>query len=186
MQKMNEKRFLTFENIYQENRYRGYQIHDLTEFKSESIDMDMEDIREDILSNINNYLNIESNKSFFMYHQIKTTVEDIFPLGYIIETVNVVFNDHYTYNSYNKDHDLSARIYEDAYSKEMEIIEDACQRLDDNVRQERLDTLENTLHKEIQEFMVNTEDYIADEAMCYLSNYYYTVDVQITLTKAIF
>lgn len=182
MQEMNEKLFLTFENIYQENRYRGYQIHDLTEFKSESIDMEMEDIREDILSNINNYLNIESNKSFFTYHQIKTTLEGTFPLDYIIEKVNVVFRDHYMYNSYSKDPALSTQLYDDSYFQKTEKMADDLRQLDRDLSQEQLDAL----HEEMQELMVDTEDYIADNEACYLSNYYYTVDVQITLKKAIF
>jgi len=184
MQESNENLILTFKNIYKENSYRGYQIHDLTDFKSESIDGEMEDIKEDIITNIKKYLNIETNKSSFIYNDIETILEGDFPLYYIIEKVDVVFHDHYMYNSYSKDPTLSTQMYDDSYFQKTEKMADELRQLDSDLDQEQLDTFDNVLHEEMQELMVDIEGYIADEVMCYLSNYYYTVDVQITLTKA--
>ncbi|WP_067175165.1 hypothetical protein [Sulfurospirillum sp. UCH001] len=182
MQESNETLILTFENVYKENSYRGYQIHDLTEFKSESIDGEMEDIKEDIIANVKKYLNIETNKSSFIYNDIETILEGDFPLDYTIEKVDVVFHDHYAYDSYKHDDAMYIDMYEDHCSK----IENKYEELDDDMSQGQIDVFDDALHEETQEFIDNTRGYIANEEACYLSNYYYTVDVQITLTKAIF
>ena len=57
MQETNEKLILTFENVYKENSYKDYPIHDLTDLKSDCLDGEMEYIKEDIIANIKNYLN---------------------------------------------------------------------------------------------------------------------------------
>lgn len=178
MQETNKKLILTFENVYKENSYRGYQIHDLTDFKSEGIDVEMEDIKEDIIANIKAYLNIENNKSSLIYNDMETMLEGDFPLDYTIEKVDVFFHDHYTYDSYLKDNSLCTDMYEDHCFK----IENKYEQLDEVMSQKKLDAL----HDETQKFIANTESYIANEATCFISNYYYTVDVIITLARSIF
>ncbi len=182
MQESNEKLILTFENVYKEDSYRGYQIHDLTDFKSGSVDGEMEDIKEDIIANVKKYLNIETNKSSFIYNDIETILEGDFPLDYTIEKVDVVFHDHYTYDSYKHDDAMYIDMYEDHCSK----IENKYEELDDDMSQEQIDAFDDALHKETQEFIDNTRGYIANEATCFISNYCYTVDVAITLKKFIF
>ncbi|QIR75260.1 hypothetical protein FA592_03060 [Sulfurospirillum diekertiae] len=182
MQETNEKLILTFENVYKENSYRGYQIDDLTDFKSESIDVEMEDIKEDIIANIKAYLNIENNTSSFIYNDIETILEGDFLLDYTIETVDVVFHDHYTYDDYKHDNSLYIDMYEDHCLK----IENKYEELDHDISQEQMDVFEDALHEETQEFIDNTSSYIANEGAYFISNYYYTVDVVITLTKSIF
>lgn len=177
MQETNEKLILTFENVYKENRYRGYQIHDLTDFKSESIDGEMVDKKEDIIANIKNYLNIETDKSLFIYNEVETILEGNLSLDYTIEKVDVVFHDHYTYDDYKHNNSLYIDMYEDHCFK----IENQHAQLDNEMGEEERDTL----HDETQEFIVNTENCIANEEKCFISNYYYTVDVIVMLTKAI-
>lgn len=183
MQETNEKLILTFENVYKENSYKGYQIDDLTDFKSESVDEKMVDIKEDIIANIKKYLNIETDKSSLIYKDKESIVEGVFPLDYTIEKVDVVFHDHYTYDDYKHDNSLYIDMYEDHCFK---IENKYYEELDDDMSQEQIDVLEDALHEETQEFIANTRGYIANESACFISNYYYTVDVAITLTKSIF
>lgn len=178
MVETNEKFTLIFENVYKEDSYTSYQIHDLTDFKSESIDREMNDIKEDIMTNVKNYLKIEANQSTFIYNEIKSIVEGECAFDYTIEKVDVSFRDHYTYDSYLKDNALCTDMYEDHYFK----IETKYEQLAEVMSQKKLDAL----HDETQELIANTEDYIANEAVCFMSNYYYTVDVVIILTKSIF
>lgn len=182
MQETNEELILMFENVYKENSYRDDQIHDLTDFKSDCVDWEMEDIKEDIIANIKNYLNIVTDKSSFTYNEIEITLEGNFPLDYTIEKVDVIFHDHYTYDSYKHDNALYVDIYEDHCSQ----MENKYEELDDDASQEQMDAFDDALHEETQEFIANTRSYIANESACFISNYYYTVDVAVTLTKSMF
>lgn len=182
MQEAAKELILTFENIYQQDSYKSYHIHDLTDFKSEGVDDEMDDIKEDILTNIKDYLHIETVKCKFTYKDKESLLEGIFPLAYTIENVNVVFHDHYTYDSYKNDDSL----YIDMYEHHCSQMENKYDELYFDIGEEQMDVLEKTLHEETQEFVGNTRNYITNESTCFISNYYYSVNVVITLTTSRF